>query len=109
MMRREHPEHELLTRPDVLAVGCWILGDKYDIPEFQDEAMLALLVSIANNSLTKDMFSEIALGVPIDSKLRALIAEEATRQWHNGVLNRKKLENLGQLGFTVDLMRAEGL
>ncbi|KAK4544936.1 hypothetical protein LTR36_003841 [Oleoguttula mirabilis] len=57
-------------------VSCWVLGDKYAIPNFQDSAMLLLLDFCRLSLLDPQALSEgIASSVP-GSKMRRLIAEE---------------------------------
>lgn len=84
MMPREHPEHEVLTGPNLLGVRCWVLGDKYNIPEFLDKAMLALLVSVVDNAMATEVYREVADHSPPASPSRALVAEDAIEQRSNG-------------------------
>ncbi|RMX94727.1 hypothetical protein D0868_12144 [Hortaea werneckii] len=63
-------------KPDLL-IKSWILGDKYGIPEFQDQAMLELLFYFERLYATKDIIKLGSELSPADSVLKRLIAEEA--------------------------------
>ncbi|RMY77516.1 hypothetical protein D0863_01251 [Hortaea werneckii] len=63
-------------KPDLL-IKSWVLGDKYEIPEFQDQVMLELLFIFVQDYATEDIIrlgSELS---PTGSVLKRLIAEEA--------------------------------
>ena len=59
-----------------LAVSCWVLGDKYGIVEFQDEAMLSLLKTIDTFQAERETIAMAFRGTPPGSKLRLLMTEE---------------------------------
>ncbi|KAK6392872.1 hypothetical protein LTR65_002954 [Meristemomyces frigidus] len=73
------------TPHKLLATRCWILGDKYGIPKFQDEAMLG----------------EVAAHAPRDSPLVAFIAEMMV--YH---CDEEVEEELASLAFTTELLDA---
>jgi hypothetical protein len=81
VIRRKFPRDELLKlslgRAFEVAEMCWVLGDRYDIPEFQDDAMMVILQILnADKALLpygiKHTFSHTRPG----SKLRILATEE---------------------------------
>ncbi|KAI6891253.1 hypothetical protein KC318_g13908 [Hortaea werneckii] len=77
-------------KPDLL-IKCWVLGDKYEIPEFQDQIMLELLFMVQYND-TEDIIrlgSELS---PAGSVLKRLIAEEAAVALKNNNVDFESLE-----------------
>ncbi|KAI6860762.1 hypothetical protein KC338_g6822 [Hortaea werneckii] len=75
MMNTFNIAKEELT-PDLL-IKSWVLGDKYEIPEFQDQIMLELLFTFEEDYATEDIIrlgSELS---PTGSVLKRLMAEEA--------------------------------
>lgn len=75
IMHRKQPD-DLLVKSDLVAVRCWVLGDKYDIPRFQDEAMFALLAIYSERRPRKGTIGEAVVSSAPSSKLRKLMAEE---------------------------------
>ncbi|KAF7187506.1 hypothetical protein HII31_11130 [Pseudocercospora fuligena] len=73
------------TTEDILVCAkCWILGDKYDIKPFQDEAMMELIQSFNENSLdveNREQHQELEGILKLcrsGSKLAILLTEEIT-------------------------------
>ncbi|KAI6801152.1 hypothetical protein KC361_g1955 [Hortaea werneckii] len=62
--------------PDLL-IKCWVLGDKYEIPEFQDQIMLELLFIFVQDYATEDIIKLGSELSPTGSVLKRLVAEEA--------------------------------
>ncbi|KAI7163042.1 hypothetical protein KC349_g1597 [Hortaea werneckii] len=79
-------------KPDLL-IKCWVLGDKYEIPEFQDQIMLELLFMVQYYDYdTEDIIrlgSELS---PAGSVLKRLIAEEAAVALKNNNVDFESLE-----------------
>lgn len=70
--KKEAMEEEL----QVFLIHCWIVGDKYDIPDFQDLAMLELLHHL-NQSYMLPLAAELAAsGTAPGSKLRLIAAQD---------------------------------
>lgn len=104
MFRQKTPEQVHFDDAE-LAIRCWALGDKYIIPDFQDEAMLHLLWYVDTEHLSGE---EIKLGVlnsPPDSLLRTLMAEECAREYDNTV-GMKDLVCLDGIGFLAEFFEA---
>lgn len=57
-------------------VWCWVLGDKYHLPAFQDVVMLQLLYIIRDTGITTESATIATSNTPPDSKLRKLVANE---------------------------------
>lgn len=72
LMQRSYPQ-DLDARS---SVKCWVLGDRYHISTFQDNAMFALLVRLDNKWAKLDDISYAFRLTPPGSKLRLLMAEE---------------------------------
>ncbi|KAK5121394.1 hypothetical protein LTR85_005226 [Meristemomyces frigidus] len=110
-----------LTTDDMLATKCHIMGDKYDIPQFQDEAMLALLVSTSRDVFSwprAEVYNEVAVNTPLNDTplnavLRTSMAELVIRQFESdedvSCLPKPYVDELGLLGFTTDLLRAQAM
>ncbi|KAI7196676.1 hypothetical protein KC363_g766 [Hortaea werneckii] len=62
--------------PDLL-IKCWVLGDKCEIPEFQDQIMLELLFIFVQDYATEDIIKLGSELSPTGSVLKRLVAEEA--------------------------------
>ena len=92
----------------VLLVRCWCLGDKYDITEFQDLAMLELIKVLNGVETTLDIVKIAFDNSAPGSKLRKLMAEETvyllklSGKWHHERID--KLD--GVVGFTSALLCA---
>lgn len=67
----------IVSRGPRTAVRCWVIGDKYDMEDFQDEAMLALIKYCETSTLDLDAMKEAVSSPAYGSKLRKLVAEEA--------------------------------
>ncbi|GAB1730333.1 hypothetical protein NU195Hw_g8564t1 [Hortaea werneckii] len=90
MMNTFNIAKEELT-PDLL-IKSWVLGDKYEIPEFQDQIMLELLFTFEEDYATEDIIrlgSELS---PTGSVLKRLIAEEAAVALRNEKMDFESLE-----------------
>ncbi|KAK5121391.1 hypothetical protein LTR85_005223 [Meristemomyces frigidus] len=74
MLRRKLPANSALKYP-LLAVRCCILGDKYGIEDFQDEAMLALLQCCEKANVGFGLIKEGVLNSTPGSPLRRLMIE----------------------------------
>lgn len=66
-------------------VSCWLLGNSYDVPDFQDCAMIYLLRYYDNDyskkvGLNNDQIEEAFDNTVRDSPLRVLIAEEIIKE-----------------------------
>lgn len=64
------------TDSELLLVHSWALGEKYDIADFQDEVMLALLIRCAGKSMGIDAIRNAFVETETDSQLSYLMAEE---------------------------------
>lgn len=61
---------------NVLLARSWVVGEKYDIVDFQDEVMVALLFSCDNETAEMEEIKVAFLTARTGSKLRELMAEE---------------------------------
>lgn len=77
--------------PDLL-VKCWVLGDKYEIPEFHDQIMLELLRIFESTLATEGTIKLGSELSPADSVLGRLIAEEAANCLRNREVDFESLE-----------------
>ena len=71
---RRLPEH--VADDELLLIRCWALGERHGIEEFQDEAMLALLLWCEDFHLDMDTIERGLSSTRPGSKLRRLVAEE---------------------------------
>ncbi|KAK5688473.1 hypothetical protein LTS10_000451 [Elasticomyces elasticus] len=92
------------TRTDTdhkLCIRCWALGDKYDVPDFQDLIMLELLRSIELEPIQLDEIKEGIECTGPGSKLRDLMAEELAREVSAGDIETSELDAFdGVAGFS---------
>ncbi|KAI6790366.1 hypothetical protein KC332_g17876 [Hortaea werneckii] len=77
--------------PDLL-IKSWVLGDKYGIPEFQDQIMLELLFIFVRDYATEDIIKLGSELSPTGSVLKRLIAEEAAVALANEEIDFENLE-----------------
>lgn len=108
MTHRELPG-DYIKNDLLLAVRCWILGDKYDIKLFQDDVMLMMISYGAETSSdpTPEMVREVFYNTPPGSKLRDFITEESVYLFEPGVRSdrlgdavlRKNIGELDETGF----------
>ncbi|RMY65141.1 hypothetical protein D0863_09309 [Hortaea werneckii] len=90
MMKTFDIAKEELT-PELL-IKSWVLGDKYEIPEFQDQIMLELLLTFEEDYALEDIIrlgSELS---PTGSVLKRLIAEEAAVALRREMMDFESLE-----------------
>ncbi|RMZ09161.1 hypothetical protein D0862_03693 [Hortaea werneckii] len=78
-------------KPDLL-IKSWVLGDKYEIPQFQDQIMLELLFIFEGESATEDIIELGSRLSPAGSLLKRLIAEEAAVALQNDTTDFESLE-----------------
>jgi len=90
----------------LLAVKCWVLGDKYGISRFQDDVMFDLLNDIAISSAFPDVIREAFVSAPPGSATRMLMAEEAFGWWDADELE-VVFEEFGATKFIGDLIAAK--
>lgn len=87
MFEKKLPEEDLESeaneRLQLLLVQCWVLGDKYDIPEFQDLAILELLHHLSDKHMTPEAAEQAAANTSPPSELRMLAAREVARCLHS--------------------------
>lgn len=89
-----------------LVVHCWALGDKYDIPTFQDEVMLELLRSQDSKCMELSAVKLAFEHTPPGAKLRELMAEEVGGRLAHGEIEYEQLDMFdGIVGFTSVLAR----
>jgi len=87
-------------------VRCWVLGDKYDIPAFQDLIMLELLKTFHYGSTLTIENPKLALeNTPPGSVLRELVVEEVLNGLQSKVIDCERLDELdGIVGFMSRVM-----
>lgn len=68
--------HEWSCAHQLLLVRCWMFGDRYNVPAYQDVVMLELLHSLWTCGPDLATMQEAFHGTPPLSKLRKVIAEE---------------------------------
>lgn len=78
-------------KPDLL-IKCWVLGDKYEIPDFQDRIMLELLLIFEVDYATEDIIELGSRLSPAGSFLKRLMAEEAAVALQNDKTDFESLE-----------------
>ncbi|KAK5165100.1 uncharacterized protein LTR77_009197 [Saxophila tyrrhenica] len=91
-------------------VQAWIMGDKYDIKDFQDDLMLEIIVHLETNVLdlrtAKLAFENTVPGSP----LRTLMAEELADQvrQEDGAKGFQEIFSMfeGVVGFTAEVVEA---
>ena len=74
--------------------------------------MLALLVYVAENSPANEVYMEVAANAPSGSPLRTIIAQmvvDELDQNGHAYLSEADIEELGSLGFTNELLRAQSM
>ena len=76
MFTKEFP-YDACGHHQELLVRCWVLGDKYDVTGFQDDAMPGLLHVLDEDETTCDVIREAFESSAPGSVLRRLFAEEA--------------------------------
>jgi hypothetical protein len=77
VMRGQVPSGDEFKGDEAMAlVHAWILGDKYDIEDFQDYVMMELLCWLQHRSYLPEMVKTAFENTPRESKLRKLMAEE---------------------------------
>jgi hypothetical protein len=90
-------------------IKCWILGDKYNIKDFQDNAMLELLYMLDTEHIDLEVIKYAFNNTPPNSPLRKLMAREAVLTFYkpSGNPNPQDFEVFdGVSGFVVELMEA---
>jgi len=98
----------------MLLFKCWVLGDKYDIKQFQDNAMFALLRSLDSNSMamlfeTDEITSAIEQTAP-GSVMRTLFMEEMVMMiWYHEEWAYDDLKDYASLNCLGDILRARDL
>ena len=96
--------HEVIDQ----SVRCWILGDKYDIKEFQDIVILELIELVRDSSVPLLTIKLAFENTPPKNALRTFMAEEAV--WR--IMRRRDYahEDLGVMdgviGWSTELMQA---
>lgn len=84
----------------LILVKCWVLGDKYGIEEFQDEAMFRIIRRFEKDFVCEEAESELYeilnLCTP-RSKLACIIAENVAEYAFDGPIRLRDL-TLGSLG-----------
>lgn len=99
----------------MLLIHCWAMGDKYDIKEFQNEAMMRLIMHCEKNFPEQDEIKAVFDFTPEGSPLRRLMAEELDA--FLAIIERESLDNMGSYpdlsyydgcaGFISELRRAQ--
>ena len=88
-------------------VRCWILGDKYDIKEFQDLIILELIQSVKGVIVPLTTVKTAFENTPPKSPLRTFMAEEAA--WRIKNMSEYQHEDLGimdgVIGWSAELMQ----
>ncbi|CZT20556.1 uncharacterized protein RCC_06414 [Ramularia collo-cygni] len=82
IVNRAVPE-DLLRTDLLLAIRCWITGDKYDIKEFQDAVMLCILAELVSDGvkLNIEMIKVSFEETPVDSPLREVIVNRRMSEY----------------------------
>ncbi|KAF2488205.1 hypothetical protein BDY17DRAFT_25464 [Neohortaea acidophila] len=89
-----------------LFVRCWALGDRYAVPAFQDEIMLALMDMLKNFTVN---WPPVKLAFDItapNSQLRRIMAEEAGENMHRGLWKDEDFKKLDGVDFTYEFIKA---
>lgn len=99
-----HKDHELFDVESLL--NCWILGDKYIIPDFQDPVMLSLLHFLDECSLSLLAIQFNVKRTAPQSKLRKLLVEQMVFEIREGSFDDEDdLDGFdGAVGFTGGLI-----
>lgn len=109
MLQKELPG--CVLKPDVnnqmLLVNCWIIGDKYMIPAFQDIVMIELLVHLHGRGIDLAVAERAVHASAPESVLRRLVIEEVLV----AVISRKTISHdeleciSGATGFVPCIFR----
>lgn len=89
-----------------LLVCCWSLGDKYDIPDFQDEVMLMLMECLAVNVVHPHTVNLAFNTSSPDSHMRRIMAEEVAENLREGHWHEEDFKELDGEGFTYEFAKA---
>ncbi|KAK0782581.1 hypothetical protein LTR91_011361 [Friedmanniomyces endolithicus] len=90
---------------ELLLIDCWVLGDKYQIPAFQDEVMLELLYYYKEETIGFDVVKHGVAVTSSGSALRRLLAEEVmTNNMQGGVT--EDLNQFDGMHFLADFVTA---
>ncbi|KAK0357178.1 hypothetical protein LTR59_003059 [Friedmanniomyces endolithicus] len=90
---------------ELLLIDCWVLGDKYQIPAFQDEVMLELLYYYREETIGFDVVKHGVAVTISGSALRRLLAEEVmTNNMEGGVT--EDLNQFDGMHFLADFVTA---
>ena len=94
-----------------LNVKCWILGDRYNIPDFQDDAIFDMLSESESGFLPRLSAIQLAFaGTPQGSKLREYMAEEAWRMVTRGLISDQELDKaLNGTLYLTEILTAKRL
>lgn len=109
LLKREMPK-DVLKVNDLLAVRCWVLGDKYDIPVFQNLAMVALIRKYDNESPSLEVIKEAVSNTRQGSVLRRIMAEECVvrlQRLEPDALSPNDMDQLDGYGFMRDFFEAQ--
>lgn len=106
IIKREMPK--TLSDVPTCCVRCWVLGDRYDIKDFQDQAMLALIRYCEDKRLDVGVMKEAVSNSAQGTKLRQLVAQEAVR-YQNKDKNASldDFKDFDGVGFTTDYLYAQ--
>lgn len=107
----EKLEHTHAAHPDAkmkVLIQCWVLADKYNIKQFQDEAMWELIKMVEHRGPAMDTIKLAFDTTAPGSKLRNLMAEELLYYMETeGKFDHIELDLFdGVQGFAAELMRA---
>lgn len=90
----------------ILFVHCWILGDKYQLPKFQDLIMLELLLKLQDTTLRGFALQKAVETTPPGSKLRQLAVRETV---FSAIEERNGFEGyeaaLNTVGFGLEVVQ----
>jgi hypothetical protein len=93
-------DEELLTL-------CWVLGDKYDIPNFQDVAMFTLLQLADGENVEPSTIKLAFKNTSPGCKLRLLMAEELAAMMLHGTVGYGRVDGiLNGTNFAEELLEA---
>ena len=87
--------------------GIWILGEKYDIKDLQDRAMLEMFTFLIDDEVDLDLVTFVFENTLQGSKLAMVMAEEIAHLIRRGVYHPENLDVFeGFAGFTAAVVTA---
>jgi len=108
IFNRDLPEE--VTKPSPGSImDCWILGDNYDVPSFQDDAMFTLIQLINDSEYlgTENVRSGIERTTQRSALRRLLVEELVLGVYYHRDVGIEELDEWEGAGFLSDFVKAK--